>query len=127
MIEIEKRKGQDNLKCMLTDDELLEYGKLQARYLNDIQVAEDELATYKTAHKNKVTAIQANVNILGNRIRNGYEHRMVDTEIHVDYENDIVKFYRMDTGENYGSRRLNAEEKQHKLDLQLKDDVGSTK
>lgn len=111
------KKAQDNLRCELTDEELLEYGRAQAKALSDLGKAEDELAAYKTAHKNKVAVLEANIHDISEKIRNGYEFRFVPTEIHTDYEEEIVQFVRMDTGEIYKTRPLNQEERQFKLEF----------
>lgn len=116
--------GQDNLKCILTDEEVLNYGKKQAKTLSDLQREDEELASFKTAYKNKVTMLQSTVNILSEKIRNGYEFRMVETEIHTDFDNNMVRFYRKDTGECYATRTLNAEERQQKLNFQAEEAKG---
>lgn len=110
------KQGQDNLRCELTDSEVLAYGRQQAKALSDVGKAEDELKAFQTAHKNRIASLEANINDLSERIRNGYEFRFVDTEIVTDYNNDLVNFIRKDTGEIYKSRPLNKEERQIKLE-----------
>lgn len=116
-----QKKGQDNLRCNLTDQELLDYGKRQAQLLSDRTKADDELDAFKTGIKNRLAVIDAEVNGLSEKIRNGYEFRFVPTTIVTDWEADLVRFRRDDTKEQYQARPLNAEERQMKLDLESKE------
>jgi uncharacterized FlaG/YvyC family protein len=102
----------------LTDAEVLEYGKRQARALSDMEAAMDELRSFQTEIKNRCAKIQADINSLSERIRNGYEFRYVETTIKTDYANALVSFVRDDTGEIFSQRPLNKEERQFILDFQ---------
>ena len=109
--------GQDNLRCELTDHEVLDYGKRQARLLSDRDRVADELKAFSTESKNKTAVIEAEINTLSERIRNGYEFRFVPTTITTDWEAELVSFTRDDTGKVYRQRPLNAEERQLVLDV----------
>jgi len=114
--------GQDNLKCILKDSELLEYGRQQARALSDIDRAEDELKTFTTSIKNRIAVCEATIKAISEKIRNGYEFRFVSISIMTDYDAGLVTFRRADTDEIFSQRPLNAEERQFVLDF--KADVG---
>jgi len=116
-METKTEKGQDNLRCVLTDEELLVYGKRQAQLLSDRAKAEDELDAFKSGIKNRLAIVDAEVNSLSERIRNGYEFRFVPITIITDWDKETVKRVRDDTGEIYGGRVLNADERQAKMDL----------
>jgi len=120
-------KGQDNLRCNLTDEELLAYGKRQAQLLSDRAKADDELDAFKSGIKNRLAVIDGEVNGISEKIRNGYEFRFVPTTIVTDWGADLVRFFRDDTGVEYSTRPLNAEQRQLKLEMQEKEQKAAEK
>ncbi len=119
-LEVTRVEGQDNLKCVLTDKETLDYGKRQARLFHDLQTLSDEGVSFTADLKGRKATVEAELNVISERIRNGYEHRFVQTEIVTDWEAGLVRFVRRDTGETYAQRPLNTEERQTKMDLESK-------
>lgn len=111
-------KGQDNLKCTLTDEETLAYGKRQAQLLHDTKTLEDETVAFKSAMKGRMDVLDAELNLISERIRSGYEHRFVEVEILKDWEAGMVYWKRLDTGETYTQRPMDTDERQTKLDLE---------
>ena len=109
--------GQDNLKCILTERELVEYGRRQATALSDMNKAADELKAFQTGIKNRMAELEAIINSLSEKLRSGYEFRFVAITIITDYEAGLVKFVLDDTGEVYNQRPLNTEERQFILDF----------
>ncbi len=109
--------GQDNLKCILTDQELLELGRQQARALSDIEAADEELKSFSTGIKNRIALSEAAVKGFSKKIREGYEFRYVPTTVTTDYEAGLVTFVRDDTSEVISQRPLNSGERQFIMDL----------
>ncbi|MDD4987016.1 MAG: hypothetical protein PHQ43_14850 [Dehalococcoidales bacterium] len=113
-------QSQDNLRCDLTDAELLDLGRLQARALSTKDQIQAEFETFKTSVKNRMAEQDALIGQVSEKIRNGYEFRYVPTTITTDFDANIVRFTRTDTGECYRQRPLNAEERQLKLEMEAK-------
>lgn len=109
---------QENLKCVLTQEDLVKLGQTQATALQEQSKNDDDFRTMQTAYKNKQAVLTATIKDVSERIRNGYEFRYAAVTITTDYENDLVSFIRDDTGELYSQRSLNTAERQFKLDLQ---------
>lgn len=107
---------QDNLRCELSNDELLELGKRQAQLLQDLKCIEDDAKSFQTETKNKVAVKEAEINKISEQIRNGYIFRFVQIERTTDYEFEKVTYKRLDTGEVYHERPLRADERQFALD-----------
>ena len=119
--------GRDNLKCILTDAELLDYARKQAQALSDTKKAEDDLKSFQTAIKNKIAVFEATINDVSEKIRSGYEFRFVDTMVETNYDAGFVRFVRLDTGEIYSQRPLNTEERQFILEFKADTKEGEVK
>jgi uncharacterized FlaG/YvyC family protein len=117
------KEGQDNLRCELTDAEKIEYGGIVSQSLLNRLTAEDELKSFQTASKNKMTILDATIKSISEKIRNGYEFRYVEIEIETNFTECLVKFIRKDTGEIYKQRPLNSEERQLMMEVPKKEEV----
>jgi hypothetical protein len=109
---------QENLQCTLTEAEIAELGRQQARAHSDIEAAEEALKSFSTGIKNKVALAQAVIKSASKKIREGYEWRFVDVTITTDYEGNVVSCTRDDTGVLYHQRPLNTTERQFAMDLE---------
>jgi sialic acid synthase SpsE len=109
---------QENLKCVLTQEDLVKLGQTQAAALQEQSKNDDDFRTMQTAYKNKQATLTATIKEVSEKIRNGYEFRFIPVTVTTDYEGNLVSFTRDDTGVLYSQRILNTAEKQFKMDLQ---------
>jgi hypothetical protein len=114
-LDVKTRNTTESLKCVLTDDEKLQYGIAQARANAEIATAEEELQAVKSQYKSRVDAATANRNDMAKRINNGYEFRQVECYERWDYGSNIITVERTDTWETVSRRTMTRDEMQRKL------------
>lgn len=107
IVRDEKKRS---LKCVLTRDELLEYGGKLADAQQKIAELESALASYKAQNKSESEMAKAAVENLSDKIRSKYEFRDIKCVIERNYDTGRFIVIRMDTGETVEERPLNSDE-----------------
>jgi hypothetical protein len=114
-LDVKTRNTTENLKCILTDDEIRRYGIAQARANAEIARAEEELQSVKSQYKSRIDAAAATRNDMAQRINNGYEFRPVECIERWDYDSNVIGVMRTDTYETVSRRTMTRDEMQRKL------------
>lgn len=109
---VQKRKDRRHLFCKLTEAELAEASDDLARYLDDAEALEAELATIKSQYKAKLEQCQGNIQARKRLVRDKREMRAIDVETTMDFTNCTLTVVRLDTGEVIENRALTGDEKQ---------------
>lgn len=88
-----------HLRCNLTDDEKLDAGRELAEATNTLTELENDKKRVNDDFKSKVSAAEAEVGVLSNKLRSGYEFRNVECDVVFDdpepgkktiYRNDVL-------------------------------------
>ena len=95
------RKTKENLhlECILTDSEKLDYSKTLSENVSKRARAEEHLKSFQTQIRAEITACDATINMLAEKLNTGKEYRMVECEIKYDFEKKERTWTRKDTGE----------------------------
>jgi len=115
---VDTKEGEELLKCDLTDEELLAYGRQLADAQNDMVEIEGEEKEFKANIKGRKETAQATSDRLTRLLRAGYEHRHVVVTTVFDYDDGTVTKTRKDTEEEFETRAMTEAEKQRHLDLE---------
>jgi hypothetical protein len=107
----------ENLKCVLTKEELLVYGKEVAQAQLNKVTTMDNLKSYQTKIKSDIAICDAKINSVSEKIRSGTEWRDVECTVTFDWDKGIKSIYRIDTGEFIRDDIIPEHERQEKLDL----------
>lgn len=108
--------SSEQCKYVFGQDELVQIARDQARHMEDMRAAEDEFNNAKTAHKARVSRIEADVSDCTRRVTSGYEMRMVKCLLlKFRPDPDSALIVRTDNGRVMRKRKLDADEKQLKL------------
>ena len=108
-----------NLKCDLTNEELLDISKEMSEHLNKRSQAEDSLASFSAQKKAEIKGHDAHINRSAQLINSGFEYREVKCEVVIDEKKDTVSWIRQDTGEVYNTEHpIPQRYLQKKLDLE---------
>lgn len=114
--KIETKKSKHWLRCNLTDEEKLAAGKTQADKAIEKIALENDAKRVGTDFKAKISAVEADLQVLANKISSGYEHRnVVCTEFLGDPEPDKKRIVRDDTGEQVAVHEMSTSELQREL------------
>lgn len=114
---IDIQQKTEMLKCELTDAELLQFGEDLANDQAEIHDLNTQLEGIKKEYKAKTTAREANIDKLGNLLRQKYEMRDVECELTYDFDEGEVAIKRMDTGKEVSRRPMTEQELQRELKL----------
>jgi hypothetical protein len=76
-----------------------------------------QLKTVQGQIKSQVDELDARVVQCSDKYRSGYEMRDMEVEKEMDFLNDVVRFYRLDTGELALERGMTIEERQMRIKL----------
>lgn len=101
-----------NLKCELTEGELLAYGKEMAEEEKKVEEAEEEKATVTKALGERIKYHSQMARNKAKLINNGYEYREVACDQTFDYPRGLVTITRKDTGDVIEERAMTADERQ---------------
>ena len=110
-----------SLICILTDKERREYGISLATTLGDMEKVEAEKKAEMENYKNRLAGMQAKVDDLSSKVRNGKEWR--DVDCHVMYgtpDRQHKQTIRLDTGETVSTDIMSEADLQ--LIIPLEDD-----
>ena len=112
---VEHRKGEELLKCILTEAEKKDISEQMAQAVEKMASLEDQLSSLSKEFKAKIAEQQANLNKSASLIRQGYEYRQVPIEITLDYKRTRVLKTRMDTMQDFEDRPMKENERQQRL------------
>ena len=93
------KKETLNLKCTLTDEEMLEISKEMSEHINKKKEAEDNLAAFKAQINSEIKGHEAHINRAAGLNQAGYEYRNILCEVKVDEIANTVYWIRTDTQE----------------------------
>ena len=110
--------GSERLECVLTDQEKLFYSKDLTEHIEGKKGSEDALKSFKSQMKSEIDGHIAAINLLSNKIGTGKEYRVVDIEIHFDYNTRTKTYIRTDSGQVYKTETIRQDELQLHLDLE---------
>lgn len=115
----EIKKITQKLRCLLTDEEKICAGKELAEATESIETLENDKAQIVADFKAKITAAQAQISVLSNKLRSGYEFRDVACELRYDVPAKGQKqVFRLDTKKVVETAPMTEEEKQRQLPLE---------
>ena len=69
-----------------------------------------------SSFKDRIDSALLDARTAGRKYRDGFELRDVEVEVFRDYENGIIFYIRIDTGESVESREMTPQEKQMRLE-----------
>lgn len=101
-----------NLKCVLTESELLVYGKEMAEQEKKAEEIEDEKAAVTKALGEQVKYHSQMARSKAKLINDGFEFREVACDQTFDYPRGLVTVTRKDTGDVIEERAMTADERQ---------------
>lgn len=114
----ETKKSKRNLRCELTDAELLASGKELAEKTSALRVLADDAKRSAADFKAKVTAAESEISVLSNRVNTGYEFRIVTCTERFDTPRvGKKKITRDDTKELIGVEDMTQSEMQRELNI----------
>jgi len=112
-MDITKQKTIEmNLPVILTHEELLAYSKSLAKNTQDYSQIESRMKDLAADFKAQLTKTEAEIQILSRKISNEYEYRDVTCHWEFDWNADVKKMYRDDTGECIKTDKISAMERQ---------------
>jgi len=88
-----------NLKCTLTDEEMLAISKEMSEHINKKKQAEDNLSSFSAQIKAEIKGHDAIINKTATLIHSGSEYRNIQCQVIIDTVHDTVSWIRSDTGE----------------------------
>ena len=112
------KKEKQFLKCQFTHDEIHAKGVELARITSEATSLENEKKAVISQCNAKLDGKQAEIEVIGNHINSGYEHRYIEcTIVYNDPNTGMKTIYRDDTGEAVRSDSMSHEEMQLEFDL----------
>ena len=102
----------DQLPVPLTEPEIREAGKQLAHLEGDLAAQTASEKDIKDGLKAKRSALEMRISLLANTIRAGLEYRPIPVRVEADYEENVVRDIREDTGEAITTRPMNAQDRQ---------------
>lgn len=109
---MELHKEDRNLKCLLTDEEVLTYSREMAKTQQDKGETEAEKKKVMSGYTDRINQADLALSVLARKVADGFEHRTVPCEWTFDWDNDKKLLYRTDTGELVEARGITEGERQ---------------
>ena len=103
------------LKCLLTQEEILQAGDDLATALDNLKQVQAEKDSVSKTFKAKEAELEANITAKQVLVRNKYDYRKVDCNNILDYETTECFVIRTDTNEEIIRRAMSEDEKQTTL------------
>ena len=103
------------LKCLLTQEEILQAGDDLATALDNLKQVQAEKDSVSKTFKAKEAELEANITAKQVLVRNKYDYRKVDCDNILDYETTECYVIRTDTNEEVIRRAMSEDEKQTTL------------
>lgn len=109
--KIRETEITENLKCMLTDDEIKQAGETMARLIQVKAGLEKDKKSVMASFKAKLDAADAQIIDNSNKVRDKYEYRDVDCVQYMNFTKHTIKVTRMDIGAVIDERKMTVKEK----------------
>ena len=109
---VEVKESTRSLPVKLTDDEVLALGRRIAELMEQRQSAEALRKSQQKKLKSEIEELDKEIEDKRCAIRSCEERRLVEVELHFDYQRGIVETIRIDTGESVSIRPMDDEERQ---------------
>ena len=119
---VERKEITKNLRCELTEAELLQQGQMMAQAQQDGNLAQEEFDSIKTDFKAKIEGFALAASRSGNMIRSKFEFRPVKCERVLDFDKAVVTEIRLDTGVEIEKRPMTTDESQMGLPMEVGSD-----
>ena len=110
--KIRETELTENLKCMLTEEEIKQSGEAMARLIQDKARLEDDRKSAMASFTAKIAAADASIIDHSNKVRDKYEYRDIDCIKRQNFTTGTLKMIRSDTKAIYEDRKMNVREKQ---------------
>lgn len=110
--KVRETEVTENLKCVLTEDEVKSEGEHLARLIQDKAGLENDLKSVKASFKAKIEAAEAGIISASNKVRDKYEYRNVDCIKHQNFSTGMMHMVRTDTDEMFDDHKMSVREKQ---------------
>lgn len=110
--KIRKEEVTENLKCMLTEEEIRQAGETTAKLIQDRGQLEKDKKSVMAGFKAKIDACEAGIIDNSNKVRDKYEYRDVLCEKQHNFTDYTIRVVRSDTGMTVENRKMNLTEKQ---------------
>lgn len=99
LTKMETRQETLNLKCLLTNEEMLEISKEMSEHLNKMNQAANDLSAYSSQKKSEIKGHDALIQKAANLINAGAEYRDVKCNVIINESENSVTWIRLDTNE----------------------------
>ncbi len=109
------RRYLTTLDCVLTDAELLKYGRELSSVISALATEQANQASIKKEMASKIAGLEAKASEISAKVNRGKELREVQIEVVANFTTGMATEVRTDTGEIYRERPLRDEEKQQRL------------
>ena len=109
---IVNKRAERQLKCDLTNIEMLVYGQRMAEWQQAVAELEKALLEYLAENKSKASEAECALSRYAAAVRRKYEYRRVACEVAHNYVTEMVTAMRLDTGEEIESRPMTDDELQ---------------
>jgi hypothetical protein len=110
-------KVKETVKYVFSDAEKRELAMVVTQAVVKRDELKSQLKTVQGQIKAQVDELDARLVQCSDKYRSGYEMREMEVEKELDFVNDVVRFYRLDTGEVALERGMTIEERQMKIKL----------
>jgi len=118
MAEAKVERITKELKCRLTDEEVLAAADDVQRLLSLIESIESDKKSYVSEAKSRIDKLTAELKVQCKLVQEKMAWRSVECEEIVDYDNDEYTITRLDTNEDVEKRPLTPLERQMTLPVQ---------
>ncbi len=109
--KIRETEITENLKCVLTEDEVKQSAETLARLIQSKTSLEKDKKSAMASFKAKIDATEAGIIDQSNKVRDKYEYRDVDCVQHMNFTAHTIKTTRSDTNEVFDDRKMTVAEK----------------
>lgn len=114
-----QKRTMRSLPVNLTAPEIQERSQAMAGAVLNIYDLDDELALIKGDFKTRRKSQEAIVREHAQTLKRGWEERPVECGLDKDFARNVVRVFRLDTGEMMEERALTIGERQEELDLRV--------
>ena len=109
--KIRETEITENLRCMLTEDEVKQAGETMARLIQDKTRLEQDKKSATASFKAKIDAADAGIIDQSNKVRDKYEYRDVDCMKIQNFTAHTIKMTRSDINTVFEDRKMTVREK----------------
>lgn len=110
--KIRETEISENLKCMLTEDEVKQAGEATARFVQEKSQLEKDKKSTMASFKAKIDAVDAGIIDQSNQVRDKYVYRYIDCIKQQNFTTGTMTVTRSDTQAIFIDRKMDVREKQ---------------